>query len=133
MKQLEGLVDRAALADLKQSLAKMSVAERYDIQVEKEDVYFSFPYQVGVMFDESDDDSQKRFVEITMVFHVLRGLKGMIERGETVPLNVGVLPEFRDKISICNYRFIKEFTKGVDSDWTVNVVNHFKPSDYVEE
>lgn len=44
-----------------------------------------------------------------------------------------VLPEFRDKISICNYRFIKEFTKGVDSDWTVNVVNHFKPSDYVEE
>ncbi|XP_053667187.1 m-AAA protease-interacting protein 1, mitochondrial [Anopheles marshallii] len=133
VKQLEGLVDRAALNDLKQSIAKMSVAERYDIQVEKEDVYFSFPYQVGVMFDESNDDSQKRFVEITMVFHVLRGLKGMIERGETVPLNVGVLPEFRDKISICNYRFIKEFTKGVDSDWTVNVVNHFKPSDYVEE
>ncbi|XP_052895291.1 m-AAA protease-interacting protein 1, mitochondrial [Anopheles moucheti] len=133
VKQLEGLVDRTAINDLKQSIAKMSVAERYDIQVDKEDVYFSFPYQVGVMFDESNDDSQKRFVEITMVFHVLRGLKGMIERGESVPLNVGVLPEFRDKISICNYRFIKEFTKGVDSDWTVNVVNHFKPSDYVEE
>uniref|UniRef100_A0A182PCA5 Tim44-like domain-containing protein n=1 Tax=Anopheles epiroticus TaxID=199890 RepID=A0A182PCA5_9DIPT len=133
VKHLDGLVDRAALTDLKQSIAKMSVAERYDLQVEKEDIYFSFPYQVGVMFDESDDDSQKRFVEITMVFHVLRGLKGMIERGETVPLNVGVLPEFRDKISICNYRFIKEFTKGVDSDWTVNVVNHFKPSDYVDE
>uniref|UniRef100_A0A182M7X0 Juvenile hormone esterase binding protein n=1 Tax=Anopheles culicifacies TaxID=139723 RepID=A0A182M7X0_9DIPT len=133
VKQLEGLVDRAAIADLKQSISKMSVAERYDIQVVKEDVYFSFPYQVGVMFDESNDDSQKRFVEITMVFHVLKGLKGMIERGETVPLNVGVLPEFRDKISICNYRFIKEFTKGVDSDWTVNVVNHFKPSDYIEE
>ncbi|XP_035905132.1 m-AAA protease-interacting protein 1, mitochondrial [Anopheles stephensi] len=133
VKHLEGLVDRAALADLKQSIAKMSVAERYDIQVDKEDVYFSFPYQVGVMFDESNDDSQKRFVEITMVFHVLRGLKGMIERGETVPLNVGVLPEFRDKISVCNYRFIKEFTKGVDSDWTVNVVNHFKPNDYIEE
>uniref|UniRef100_A0A182NAR2 Juvenile hormone esterase binding protein n=1 Tax=Anopheles dirus TaxID=7168 RepID=A0A182NAR2_9DIPT len=133
MKQLEGLVDRATISDLKQSLSKMSVAQRYDIQVDKEDVYFSFPYQVGVMFDESDDDSQKRFVEITMVFHVLRGLKGMIERGESVPLNVGVLPEFRDKISICNYRFIKEFTKGVDSDWTVNVVNHFKPSDYIDE
>ncbi|XP_053673523.1 m-AAA protease-interacting protein 1, mitochondrial [Anopheles nili] len=133
VKQLEGLVDRAALADLKQSISKMSVAERYDIHVDKEDVYFSFPYQVGVMFDESEDDSQKRFVEITMVFHVLKGLKGMIERGESVPLNVGVLPEFRDKISICNYRFIKEFTKGVDSDWTVNVVNHFKPSDYIDE
>ncbi|XP_058122321.1 m-AAA protease-interacting protein 1, mitochondrial [Anopheles coustani] len=133
VKQLEGLVDRVALNDIRQSLSKMSVAERYDIQVDKADIYFSFPYQVGVMFDESDDDNQKRFVEITMVFHVLRGLKGMIERGESVPLNVGALPEFRDKISICNYRFIKEFTKGVDSDWTVNVVNHFKPSDYIEE
>ncbi|XP_049529636.1 m-AAA protease-interacting protein 1, mitochondrial [Anopheles darlingi] len=132
-KQLEGLVDRVALNDVKQSLSKMSVAERYDIRVDKEDVYFSFPYQVGVMFDESEDDSQKRFVEITMVFHVLRGLKGMIERGETVPLNIGALPEYRDKISICNYRFIKEFTKGVDSDWTVNVINHFRPSDYIEE
>lgn len=88
-KQLEGLVDRVALNDVKQSLSKMSVAERYDIRVDKEDVYFSFPYQIGVMFDESEDDSQKRFVEITMVFHVLRGLKGMIERGETVPLNIG--------------------------------------------
>ncbi|XP_052869053.1 m-AAA protease-interacting protein 1, mitochondrial [Anopheles cruzii] len=132
-KQLEGLVDRTALNDVKQSLSKMSVAERYDIAVDKEDVYFSFPYQVGIMFDESEDDSQKRFVEITMVFHVLRGLKGMIERGEPVPLNVGTLPEFRDKISICNYRFIKEFTKGVESDWTINVVNHFKPSDYLDQ
>uniref|UniRef100_A0A2M3ZJG9 Putative c2orf47 protein mitochondrial n=1 Tax=Anopheles braziliensis TaxID=58242 RepID=A0A2M3ZJG9_9DIPT len=132
-KQLEGLVDRVALNDVKQSLSKMSVAERYDIRVDKEDVYFSFPYQVGVMFDESEDDSQKRFVEITMVFHVLRGLKGMIERGETVPLNIGALPEYRDKISICNYRFIKEFTKGVESDWTVNVINHFRPSDYIDE
>ncbi|XP_035781134.1 m-AAA protease-interacting protein 1, mitochondrial-like [Anopheles albimanus] len=132
-KQLEGLVDRVALNDVKQSLSKMSVAERYDIRVDKEDVYFSFPYQIGVMFDESEDDSQKRFVEITMVFHVLRGLKGMIERGETVPLNIGALPEYRDKISICNYRFIKEFTKGVESDWTVNVINHFRPSDYIDE
>lgn len=44
-----------------------------------------------------------------------------------------VMPEFRDMICICNYRFIKEFTKGVDSDWTVNIVNHFKASDLAEE
>ena len=41
------------------------------------------------MFDEEDEASQKRFVEITMVFHVLKGLKGMIERGEPIPLNIG--------------------------------------------
>ncbi|XP_058816861.1 m-AAA protease-interacting protein 1, mitochondrial [Topomyia yanbarensis] len=133
LKNLEGLVDRRTLQDLKESMGKMSVAQRYDLMVDKKDIYFSFPYQVGVMFDEEDEQSQKRFVEITMVFHVLKGLKGMVERGDPIPLNIGVMPEFRDKISICNYRFIKEFTKGVDSDWTVNVVNHFKPSDLVDE
>ncbi|XP_029714912.2 m-AAA protease-interacting protein 1, mitochondrial [Aedes albopictus] len=133
LKTLDGLVDRQTLNDLKHTIGKMSVAQRYDLMVQKEDIYFSFPYQVGVMFDEEDEASQKRFVEITMVFHVLKGLRGMVERGETIPLNVGVMPEYRDKISICNYRFIKEFTKGVDSDWTVNVVSHFKPSDLIDE
>uniref|UniRef100_A0A1Q3FFT0 Putative juvenile hormone esterase-binding protein n=1 Tax=Culex tarsalis TaxID=7177 RepID=A0A1Q3FFT0_CULTA len=133
LKNLDGLVERQTLNNLKTAIGKMSVAQRYDLLVAKDDIYFSFPYQVGVMFDEEDEASQKRFVEITMVFHVLKGLKGMVERGEPIPLNIGVMPEFRDKICICNYRFIKEFTKGVDSDWTVNIVNHFKASDLAEE
>lgn len=133
-KNLDGLVDRKALNEIRGSIEKMSVAQRYELTVSKEDIYFSFPYEVGVMFDDPDDiDQQKRFVEITMVFHVLKGLKGMVERGEQIPLNIGVMPEYRDKISICNYRFIKEFTKGVESDWTVNIVNHFKPSDLIDE
>lgn len=43
------------------------------------------------------------------------------------------VPEFRDSITICIYRFVKEFTKGVESDWTVNLVNHIKPADIMEE
>lgn len=39
-----------------------------------------------------------------------------------------MLPEYTEKISICNYRFLREFTKGVESQWVVNVVNHFKPN-----
>jgi hypothetical protein len=41
------------------------------------------------MFDESNDAIQKRFVEITMVFHVLRGLKELQEQGQPIPLNIG--------------------------------------------
>lgn len=41
------------------------------------------------MFDETNEEIQKRFVEITMVFHVLRGLQEMKDRGETIPLNIG--------------------------------------------
>lgn len=44
-----------------------------------------------------------------------------------------MLPEYQGKISICNYRFIKQFTQGYESDWTINVANHFKPIDFVNE
>lgn len=84
------------------------------------------------MFDEEDKD-QKRFVEITMVFHALRGLASMRMRGEEIPINIGSSPEFRSRISISNYRFIREYTKGVESDWTINMLNHFKPSDDLED
>ncbi|GAB0087862.1 m-AAA protease-interacting protein 1, mitochondrial [Sergentomyia squamirostris] len=121
--------------EIKKSLRSMSVAQRNEIKVIKEDVYFSFPYQVGIIFDDESGDSaaQKRWVEITMIFHALRGLRDMQERGESPPLNLGVMPEYREKISICNYRFIKEFTKGHESDWTINIVNHFKPNDQLDE
>lgn len=89
--------------------------------------------QVGIIFNDDNQEDQKRFVEITMVYHALRGLAQMKLRGEEPPVNMGVLPEFRDKICICNYRFVREYTKGIESDWTVNLLNHFKPSDEYDE
>lgn len=88
-------------------------------------------FQVGIIFNDEKD--QKRFVEVTMVYHALRGLAQMRSRGEEPPINMGVMPEYRNRIFICNYRFIREFTKGVESDWTINLLNHFKPSDEIEE
>lgn len=46
LKNLDGLVERQTLNDLKTAVGKMSVAQRYDLMVAKEDIYFSFPYQV---------------------------------------------------------------------------------------
>lgn len=85
------------------------------------------------MFKDEGGKAEKRFVEITMVYHTLRGLAAMRMRGEEPPLNMGMMPEYQQRICICNYRFIREFTKGVDSDWTVNLLNHFRPSDNVEQ
>lgn len=43
-------------------------------------------------------------------------------------------PEHRDRITICNYRFRREYTKGVESGpWTVNLLNEFKPADLLLE
>lgn len=63
-----------------------------------------------------------------MCYHVLHGLKEMKESDLDIPPDFAATPEFRSKISICNYRFIREFTKGVQDDWTINAINHFKPT-----
>ncbi|XP_068624136.1 m-AAA protease-interacting protein 1, mitochondrial [Battus philenor] len=119
---LEGLVEKDAIAALKNAVSKLSVTQRQLLAVDKEDIFYAFPYQVGVMFDESD----KRWVEITMCYHVLKGLKQMQESGDLPPITIGVQSEFQDKIFILNYRFIREFTKGVEDSWWVNIVNHFQ-------
>jgi len=64
-----------------------------------------------------------------VVHHVLRGRKELEAKGD-IPLNVGILPEYQEKMSVLNYRFIRNYTKGVCDQWTINVVNHFKPSEY---
>lgn len=124
LKNLERLVSPEALNDLKRATARKSVGQRFKLLLSREDIYCAFPYDIEVIYDGG-----KRFVQIEMVFHVVRGLKGMIERGESIPLFLTVDPKYKDQIIIGNYRFIKEFTKGVESDWTVNRVGHFDPND----
>lgn len=44
-------------------------------------------FKVGVIFDESNEKVQKRYVEITMVFHVVRGIRELLEdKTETISL-----------------------------------------------
>ncbi|XP_053620111.1 uncharacterized protein LOC128680755 [Plodia interpunctella] len=128
-KSLEGLVDKDAITALKNAVSKLSVSQRQLLSVQKDDIFYAFPYQVGVMFDDSD----KRWVEITMCYHVLKGLKRMQETGDLPPISLGVQPEYQDKIFILNYRFIREFTKGVEDSWWVNIVNHFQPQTLVKK
>ncbi|KAK9874049.1 hypothetical protein WA026_002406 [Henosepilachna vigintioctopunctata] len=133
IKTLDGLVASDIIPSLQARLSIMSLAQREQLSISERDIYFSFPYQVGIIFDDDDNSEQKRFVEITMVHHSLKGLSAMRARGEEIPMNIGLIPEYRDKISIANYRFIKEFKKGVESDWTINLMNHFRPSDEMDE
>jgi len=48
-------------------------------------------------------------------------------------LAYSTMPEYQDKVFICNYRFKKEFTAGQHSDWTINVANHFRAIDLINE
>ncbi|CAH1163606.1 unnamed protein product [Phaedon cochleariae] len=126
---LEGLVTKDIIPTLQKTISLMSLGQREQLAINVEDIYFSFPYQVGIIFDDEENKDQKRFVEITMVYHSLKGLSTMRSRGDDPPLNMGMMPEYQKNISISNYRFIREFTKGVEGDWTVNLMNHFRPID----
>lgn len=88
-KSLDGMVVPEALETLKTNIQRMSVAQRNEIAVNQEEVYFSFPYEVGV-FDGEDDENQQ-FVEITMVYHSLKGLKELHDNNIGIPLNIGLV------------------------------------------
>ncbi|XP_017865095.1 PREDICTED: uncharacterized protein C2orf47 homolog, mitochondrial [Drosophila arizonae] len=133
LSQLKDLVTPEAIAELKPVVQKLSMTQRKQLEIHESDIYLSFPYQIGIMFDDANDKLQKRWVEITMVFHVMRGLTEMRERGEEIPWNMGTMPEYQDRVFICNYRFKKEFTAGQQSDWTINVANHFRAIDLINE
>lgn len=72
---------------------------------------------------------QQRFVEITMCYHAIYGLSKL---RSTKNFDENLQQTFQakqmeNKVFIINFRFIKEFTKGVSSSWTINALNYFKP------
>lgn len=89
LNQLENLVSPDAIAELKPVIQTLSMTQRRQLEIKESDIYLTFPYQIGIMFDDANDKLQKRWVEITMVFHVMRGLSEMRERGEEIPWNMG--------------------------------------------
>lgn len=130
---LEGLVSSDIIPRLKHSVAKLSLSQRTQLEIHKEDLYVAFPYQVGILMEneEQKKSEQKRIVEIMMVFHAMRGLNDILKAGQKVVLNRKMSPEFRQRLTICNYRFKRDYTKGIQDDWTVNLINHFFPDDYL--
>ncbi|KAI5744917.1 hypothetical protein M8J76_006563 [Diaphorina citri] len=120
------------LEQVKQKVPLLSLTQRQQIDLNSDDVYFSFPYQIGIMFSDeeaSKETQQQRFVEITMCYHAIYGLhklraaKNFDENFQQSFQN----KQMENKVFIINFRFIKEFTKGVSSSWTINALNYFKP------
>ncbi|XP_050418744.1 m-AAA protease-interacting protein 1, mitochondrial [Patella vulgata] len=107
---LNGLVEDEAIKEIERNYGYLNIKQKNEIPVKREDIIHRFIYEIGMMFD---DNSKKRFVEITVVVF------GEKDR----PLSTRFFPDI-NRCFICNYRFIKEFTKGVESDWTINKLNH---------
>jgi hypothetical protein len=59
---LESMVTQDALEVMKRNISTFTLHQRQELALSKEDIYFCFPYQIGVMFN--DDDS--KFVRVRL-------------------------------------------------------------------
>lgn len=134
----------------------MTVAQRSELAILNDDIYFLFPYDVKITEKEHDSGSQTNrvFAEVMMVFHVLRGLQKLRDANVTIPINIRYAmpkqqhitkwssaslllfysnsPEYSNNLWIVNYRFIKELNSA-NGDWTVNQIQQVKSIDEIED
>ncbi|XP_045136619.1 m-AAA protease-interacting protein 1, mitochondrial-like [Portunus trituberculatus] len=129
---LEGLVTSPSLEEIKKNFAHFSLKQRLDLAVEKEDIFFSFPYQIGMIFTNEGTTHERIFVEITMCYHIFRGFQEYVNSPSASEGGLRAVYDNHERISIANYRFIREFTKGVVDDWTISLANHFKPGEHLQ-
>jgi hypothetical protein len=114
MERLRGVVEEKALEEISRNILQYNANERHNMRVNEQDIGSTFLYRTGIIINEDET----RFVEITVVYHCRRG--GFYSSPTKM--------EFKDiteGLSICNYRFIREYTKGVSDEWTVNGLNHY--------
>jgi len=56
---LEGLVDSEVLEKLKSRVSTFSMFQRQLLGVDPEDIFFSFPYQIGVIIPDETPESDR--------------------------------------------------------------------------
>ncbi|RWS23387.1 hypothetical protein B4U80_09799, partial [Leptotrombidium deliense] len=145
---LKGLVTEEARNEIGRNLTLFTPFQREKLRVKMEDIATFFAYRVGIIMNDGLECNPyflvsqclsvagKRFVEITVVYWcnpLFAELEKKMLMSEKPPnFNDFVNEKMQEEVTVCNYRFIREYTKGVESDWIVNQLNHFKYNDVFE-
>lgn len=123
--ELRDVVEPSALQEIQNNYADLSMSQRNFLAIKPEDLFLRFIYEIGMMFDDS---ANQRFVEITVVSHGFHGFHDAKKKDPREYYNY--VRENTKLLYVCNYRFIREFTKGATSDdWIINKLNHFVPNE----
>ena len=103
-----------------------SKAERESLRISLENIQINFIYQIGIMMEEDpvEENKHTRHVEITWVGHSFPNYLEVVENCKN-PLEIKNHMDQEGGPRILNYRFIKDFTKGVENTWSINALNHF--------
>lgn len=129
---LQDMVDDDTIAKMRHIVGSMTPAQRKHITVIEEDIQWAFVHEIQFITKENTVKNKSRFfVEIMVVVHTIRD--NNFNLSDVVGGQIDL--EFMDKHNYCvaNYRFVKEFTNGVDDDWTINHILHVRPSDEMKQ
>ncbi|XP_055334769.1 m-AAA protease-interacting protein 1, mitochondrial-like [Paramacrobiotus metropolitanus] len=121
---LKGLVTDEVQDGLKKAAATWTAEDRQKFKLDESDIYLSFIYQVGIIMPEKT--SEQRWVEIMAVFHTLRGFRELQKQN----IDVQDLQKNTDRFLFGNFRFSRNFSKGInldESEWIINYINYFTP------
>ena len=102
------------------NFSTFSIAQQQLLAFSKKDLIYNFIYEIGVMLDSEKDT---RHVEITYTAHYLPHLESLAERAESYADIKEATTKGTGPI-ILTYRFIRNYTKGVEDSWTINGLNH---------
>ncbi|XP_055319516.1 uncharacterized protein LOC129577078 [Sitodiplosis mosellana] len=130
---LRDMVDDDTIDKMRHIVGSMSPEQRQWIVVNDSDIQWIFPYEIQFITKENTvKDKSRFFVEIMVVIHAYRD--NDVELSDVLGKpNAEIMHKLEKNYSVANYRFIKEFTKGVEDDWTINHILHVKPTDEMKE
>uniref|UniRef100_W5MDB3 Matrix AAA peptidase interacting protein 1 n=2 Tax=Lepisosteus oculatus TaxID=7918 RepID=W5MDB3_LEPOC len=123
---LEGLVARDLLEKLQDKCSLLPLSHKQALAAEPDDIMYLTPGDVGIYYD----DNGRKFVSILMRFWYLTNARLPEETPEgTRVFQVAFGEEGGQEtkqLLTANYEFQREFTQGVQPDWTITRIEHSK-------
>ncbi|XP_018424710.1 PREDICTED: uncharacterized protein C2orf47 homolog, mitochondrial [Nanorana parkeri] len=123
--ELENLVAKEILTDLKEKCSVLSDNYRKALLVESDEIKGLSPWNVNVQYDNG-----RKFVNILMYFWYVKDMDLLAEDTSAVPLFQVVYGNHNimdtQRILIATYEFTREFTQGVKPDWIITHIQHSK-------
>jgi len=134
IESVDHLITPEAVSVIERNLSMYTNDQRSLLTVQEEDVYFTFIYQIGIMMEDhpTRENESTRHVEITWGGHHFPNYVDLVADIKN-PIEIKKYMDERGGPMVFNYRFIKDFTKGVEDSWTINAMNQFFLGTHIEE
>ncbi|XP_072903000.1 m-AAA protease-interacting protein 1, mitochondrial isoform X2 [Hemitrygon akajei] len=117
---------KQALEELEEKCLALPINRRQALAADLEEIMYSTPGDVGIYYDNQG----RKFVSIIMRYWYLTNVDLPDETPEGTKVFQVVFGDESSKDSkrllTANYEFRREFTLGVEPDWTITRIQHFK-------